>query len=254
MKYLKQRRKGIESGTTLLELMITMAILAAVTGGILGQLDTAQQRMSTEQIKVDNFDEARDFVDQFYRDINQIGYPNSRMIDTTSASWSPALANPLINDRRLAVGLVKIDANEIRFEADSNGDGNPESLIYRINGSGACTLCLQRSQIDKVTGTPWDLTVQVPNWGTEVNDIANAQIFTYYDTSGNKITALPVDISTPAGAATIATVKTIQVSLTIRNPAVIDPKTRQPVESSFEGAVSLNNCSMAASGQTMSCQ
>jgi len=39
-----------------------------------------------QNIKLDNFQEARDFVDQFFRDVNQIGYPNSRMVDTTLAT------------------------------------------------------------------------------------------------------------------------------------------------------------------------
>jgi hypothetical protein len=34
---------------------------------------------------------------------------------------------------------------------------------------------------------------------------------------------------------------------------VMDPKTHQPIETNFEGEVSLNNCSMAASGAPMSC-
>ena len=143
-----------QRGFSLTEVLVVMAILGVVSGALFQQIATVQQRGYTEQVKVDDFEEARDFVDQFFRDINQIGYPNSRMVDTTSASWSPALASPLVNDSRLAIGLVKIDANEIRFEADSNGDGNPESLIYKVNGSGTCTACLQRSQVDKVTGEP----------------------------------------------------------------------------------------------------
>jgi hypothetical protein len=41
--------------------------------------------------------------------------------------------------------------------------------------------------------------------------------------------------------------------LTIQNPVVIDQKTKQPIETNFEGEVSLNNCSMAATGIGMSC-
>jgi hypothetical protein len=73
--------------------------------------------------------------------------------------------------------------------------------------------------------------------------------------NGVQIAASPVvDISTAAGAQTIANVKTIQISLRIQNPAVTDGKTGQPIESVFEGEVSLNNCSMAVNGQPMSCQ
>jgi type II secretory pathway pseudopilin PulG len=233
-------------------MMVVVLILGIITAGLFTQIDTAQQRAFSEQIKLDNFQEARDFVDQFFRDVNQIGYPNSRMVDTTSASWSPALASPLINDNRMAIGLVKIDANEIRFEGDMNGDGVVQSIIYMINGSGNCALCLQRSQVDKVSADP--LTGQTQNWGTEANDVISNPIFSYFKADGTQVTALPVDISTASGAQTIASIKTIQISLLIRNNNVLDPKSRQPIETTFQGEVSLNNCSMAASGAPMSCR
>ena len=238
-------------GFSLLELMVAVLILGIVTSGIFTQIDLTQQRAFSEQVKLDNFQEARDFVDQFFRDVNQIGYPNSRMVDTNplTTSWVPLLTLPLINDNRMAIGLVKIDANEIRFEGDMNGDGAIQSIIYMINGSTTCALCLQRSQVDKVTADP--LTGQATNWGTETNDVITNPIFSYFQADGTQITALPVDIST--GAATIASVKTIKISLTIRNNSVMDPKTHQPIETNFEGEVSLNNCSMAASGAPMSC-
>ena len=240
-----------QKGFSLIEMMVVVLILGIVSAGLFVQIDMAQQRAFSEQIKLDNFQEARDFVDQFFRDVNQIGYPNSRMIDTTAA-WSPALASPLINDNRLAIGLAKIDANEIRFEGDMNGDGVVQSIIYMVNGSGSCTLCLQRSQVDKASGDP--LTGQTTNWGTEVNDVINSFTFSYFKADGTQVTALPVDISTASGALTIASIKTIQVSLVIRNNTLLDPKTRQPIETTFQGEVSLNNCSMAAPGAPMSCR
>jgi hypothetical protein len=42
--------------------------------------------------------------------------------------------------------------------------------------------------------------------------------------------------------------------LLIRNNTVLDPKSRQPIETTFQGEVSLNNCSMATSGAPMSCR
>src|ERR1700688_4374101 len=161
MKTTSQNRHR-HSGFSMLEMMVVVLILCVVSAGIFAQMNAAQQRSYTEQVKLDNFQEARDFVDQFFRDINQIGYPNSRMVDTTAA-WSPALASPLVNDNRLAIGLVKIDTNEIGFEGDMNGDGVDQSIVYKINGSGSCALCVQRSKTDKASADP--LTGQTQNWG-----------------------------------------------------------------------------------------
>ena len=242
-----------QHGFSLLEMMLSMLILTLVMAVVFEQLGAAQYRTSNEQSKLDDFQQVRDFVDQFFRDINQIGVPNSRMFDLSGGTFTPALASPVINDSRFAIGLVKIDNNMIQFEASVNGISTVESIQYMINGSGTCTLCLQRSQVDKVTGSP--LTGQSsPNWGTEVNDLVSNPIFTYFDTTGAQITGLPVDIGTTAGANTIATVKTIQINLRVNDPTVIDLQTGKPIEGVFEGEVSLNNCSMASNGQAMSCK
>ena len=251
-----------QHGYSLLELVIVVAILAIVTSGIFAQINQVQERASTERTKLDNMQEARDFVDQFFRDINQIGYPSSRLVDTTTCpSWSPAivspqttypLANPYIFDNRLAIGLVSIGANAVQFEGDMIGNGVVQSIIYKINGSGGCELCLQRSQVDKISANP--LLSQPQNWGTEVNDVLSDPIFTYFKADGTQIpnTSLPIDISNDP--VTLASIKTIKISLTIRNNTVIDRKTNQAIETNFEGEVSINNCSMATTGQATSCQ
>ena len=251
MKFKRNSPSGKQRGFSLLELLLVIAILSLIVGAVFSQMGDAQRRLNAEETKLGDFQEARDFVDQFFRDINQAGTPNIRMFDPTLFSA------PQINDSRLAVGLVSIDNNSITFEGSVNGTGTVQSVTYKINGSGGttCTLCLQRSQVDKLNNT--SPTLQGKDWGTEINDITNTTafpIFRYYKYDGTQITSLPQDISTTTGANIIANVKTIQINLTIRNPQIIDQKTGLPIETSFEGEVSLNNCSMASLGQQMSCQ
>ena len=231
--------------------MLVMLILSLIVGAVFSQMSDAQYRLNTEENRLGDFQEARDFVDQFFRDINQAGTPNIRMFDPTAVANN--FSSPNVNDSRLAVGLVMIDSNAITFEGSVNGTGTVQSVTYQVNGSGSCLLCLQRSQIDKITGSSVS-GQSTANWGTEINDVISTAIFRYYQYDGTQITTLPVDISTSAGAQTIANVKTVQINLTIRNPNVIDQKTGLPIETSFEGEISLNNCSMASIGQPMSCQ
>jgi len=245
-----QLSKHNARGATLVELMVALAVLGLVTAGIFGQLNTATQRISAEQTKVDNFDQARDFVDQFFRDINQIGYPNGRIVTGLAGV-------DFRTDARVAVGLVQIDTRSIWFEGDINGTGVVQEVQYKINGSGNCNLCLQRSAVPKVNGGAYLAGQQsgaaTPDWGTEVNDLITPVIFTYFDANGNQINTIPADIFN--NPAVLASVKTIHISLTIQNNQVMDPKTGQALQTSFEGEVSLNNCSLAAPAiAPMSCQ
>src|SRR5215469_7175074 len=103
-------------GFSLMELLVVLVILGLICGSVFKLMGLVQERNRTESVKVDYMQEARDFVDQFFRDINQAGYPDGRMIDPTSASWVPPLPvppTPLMYDNRVATGLVKIDTNEI---------------------------------------------------------------------------------------------------------------------------------------------
>jgi len=256
MRLRRNYRAVGQRGFTLLELMLVMLILSLIVGAVFSQMSDAQQRLNTEENRLGDFQEARDFVDQFFRDINQAGTPNIRMFDPTAITFSGTGG---VDDSRLAVGLVKIDSNAISFEGSVNGTGTVQSVTYQVNGSGSCALCLQRSQIDKITGSSVS-GQNSPNWGTEINDVISTAIFRYYQYDGTEITttstpySLPADISTTTGAKAIANVKTVQINLTIRNPNIIDQKTGLPIETSFEGEISLNNCSMASTAQPMSCQ
>ena len=124
-----------------------------------------------------------------------------------------------------------------------------------INGNGNCAKCLQRSQVPKVNGDPF--AGQTPNWGTEVNDVQNAVIFSYFNTDGSQVDLSLGEIDYTQGqnaAKILANIKTIQIALQVRNPTLLDLKTLEPIETNISGEVSINNCSMVYSGQTTSCQ
>ena len=60
---MKMRRNFVhlrQRGFTLLELLLVLGILGLVTGAVFSQMGVAQQRMTTEGVKLDDFQEARD--------------------------------------------------------------------------------------------------------------------------------------------------------------------------------------------------
>lgn len=234
-----------QRGFSLLELMIVLLVLSVMMGTVFQQINMVQQRNSAEQSKSDIFEESRNFVDQMTRDVHLSGYPNPR-------NFAPAyITGP--NDPHAAVGLVKVAVDQLWFEGDIDGDGTVDSVQFYLDSTGSNCPCLKRSQTIKLSGDP--LTGQgTASYQTEVQNVQNGTstnpIFQAYDINGNLIT-LPVDFS--SNAATIAKIRSIKVTITVRSPNM-DLKTRIYPITTLVSAVDLDNCSQAAASQTMSCQ
>jgi hypothetical protein len=124
---------------------------------------TVTQRSQAEQVKVDLTQSAREFVDEFERDLHQAGYPNCRLVSTAPGANCPAdTTQPAVaSNPAVAVGLVYIDNTKILFEGDMEGDGTVESVEYKLvdangaNPPASCPCTLQRSQAPKVAALPW---------------------------------------------------------------------------------------------------
>ena len=249
----KGRPRG--SGFSVIELMVVVAMVTIVLAAILTQVDQVQQRATAEQGKVDDFQQARDFVDHVYNDTRQMGYPNVRNFDVSTGTWQGTLAN----DHKLAVGLVKVSSTQLEFQGDVDGSGTVSVVSYMVNGSGTCSACLERAQVTKVDGDAVTAQSNLTSsaYNTEVQNVKNTSaIFTAFDGSGNSI-ALPIDFD--SNASTIPKVRTIQIRVRVANPQSIDPKTGQQLEADFGGQVQVVNCSMATTGLTvnglqLSCQ
>lgn len=243
-------------GFSLLEILVVVAIISIVLGAILAQVNIIQQRATTEEGKVDDFEQARDFMDQIFRDTRQMGYPSIRNIDPTASGWSPAFCTTpfpscLLKDSRMAVGLIKLAPSELDFEGDVNGAGTVSIVSYKINGSGTCANCIQRAQISKASGSDGLAQVNAiaaSSYSVEVQNVQNpTTIFTAYDASGNAVT-IGTGIDMDNNSTTIPTVRTIQAMLKIASPSAVDPKTGMQLEADIEGRVQVVNCSMASTG------
>lgn len=239
-----QIRRARTRGFSLIEVMVVVVMISIVLAAILTQVDQVQQRATAEQGKVDDFQQARDFVAQVVREGRQMGYPNYRNFDTTLL-----LGPPFKNDPSIAAGLVKLTWNELDFEGDIDGSGVSD-ISYKINADGACALCMERAQVAKKTKGSQDPLLDIPAANTYVQMVQNVQntaatpIFSAFDASGAPIT-LPIDIDN--NAIDVARVRLIRINLAVANPLSVDPKTKQQLEADITGSVQIVNCSMAAS-------
>src|SRR5215475_490894 len=118
------------SGFSLMELMIVLIILLSISAAIFQTINVTTQRSSTEQTKLDMFQEAREFMDQMARDLRQAGYPSPRNLDA-----SVLTEDPIINDLHAAAGLVKVSQTDLWFEADVDGTGEVSVVQYHLDTS-----------------------------------------------------------------------------------------------------------------------
>jgi len=234
-----------ERGFSLIELIIAIVVLLIISAAIFQAVSVATGRSTTEQAKVDMFQEAREFMDQMSRDLRQAGYPNPRNV-----SAAVLTASPVANDTHAAAGLVNVDAGDLWFEGDVTGDGTVSVVQYHLDTSTSNNCpCLKRSQLPKVTGNP--LTGQTAaSYQIEVQGVQNTDIFSAR--SNGTPVGLPVTFASGSGG-TIAAIDTVQAVLTLQSPS-IDPQTHQKPSTTLVSTVKINNCSQATTGASMSCQ
>jgi hypothetical protein len=222
--------------------MIVLLLLLVISGAVFQIVNLTTERSTAEQAKLDMFQEAREFMDQMSRDLRQAGYPNAR-------NYAPEiLTDPIVNDARVAVGIVKIAPGELWFEGDVDGSGMVSVVRYFLDTSTTNNCpCLKRSQLPKVDGNP--LTEQTtPSYQVEVQGVTNTNIFTAYSDAASQ--TLPLTFN--SNASTIADLDTVQAVLSLQS-ATIDPKTHTRATTSLVTTVRLNNCSLALSGRQSSC-
>ena len=176
-KTISGRVKVAVGGFSLIELLVVAAVLFVVLGGVVSYITVALQRSKTEQTKVDLTQEGRAFVDEFERDIHQAGYPNCRMINTGSN------CSIHFNDHTMAVGLVSVSSTQIGFEGDVDGDGNVDSVWYRLVDSagnfpptGTCPCTIQRAQVNKVDGPPLSQIPLPPLFSQQLQEVVNSGV------------------------------------------------------------------------------
>lgn len=161
-----------QRGFTLIEMMITVAVLTIVLGTVVSYISRLQRISKTQETTVDSADESRMFLDNIERELHQAGYPSQRMYLKTGLNATPA------NDIHVGAGLVSISKWNLYIEGDFDNDGAVEDVRYTLlDNTGAiaiagssCPCTLQRTQKTKAAGVP----------GTTISDadVLNAAIAT----------------------------------------------------------------------------
>jgi prepilin-type N-terminal cleavage/methylation domain-containing protein len=225
-------------GFTLIEVLISMAVLVTLTGAIFEQINQMQKKASSESIKVDMGQQSHEFVDQITRDLHTAGYPNAAMyaapLDATSD--------------QVAAGLVAVSPTHILLEGDVTGDGKVSSVnidYVAADANDPSCPCVRRSAGIKVPGSPlsqpqaavYSEISQVVPPGTGAGQ-SGEDLFAFYDQNGNPVPLSDsADVTDPTTIAQISTVK-INVSLLASTP---DPANGAPMRTSISATARVSH-------------
>jgi prepilin-type N-terminal cleavage/methylation domain-containing protein len=193
--------RGSQQGFTMIELMVTIAILTVVTGVVVEGLTKLMQRNTSETTKVDLTQESREFMDQIVSDIHQAGYPSLKTFDPATKPLGyadPGVATP---------GLVSATPSSLQFEGDVDGTGTVSEIFIQLNPlNGPCPCTIQRGAISKLL---WQQG-NAPSYYTEVTNVNNTNIFQGYDNGGNNVALVG---AIPVGSTNLAA---IEITLSVK--------------------------------------
>lgn len=229
-----QRSKN-QGGFSLIEMMVVILVLSIIMGAVFKSIYQTQKVSSSEQIKLDNTQQAREFIDQITSDLRNSGYPYKRnmsngTVDPLSPNATPQNVFNSAYDPYNAPGLIYVDNGSLWFTGNVNGaagnqagTANVEVIRYDYSAAGTNCPCLRRTEFTRAGGDPLVDAQTIPAGSAPQLEIQGVQggtsaadaIFAVYDTGGNRI-PLPIDIDTAAG--TIAGINSITVTLSVQSP------------------------------------
>jgi prepilin-type N-terminal cleavage/methylation domain-containing protein len=159
-----------QRGFSLLELILTLAILTVVITIVTDGMMQVQKRAGSEVNKVGVAQESRQFMDQILRDLRQCGYPGLSLFDPSSGATS--------SSNYVAQGLISFSSSAIQFEGDIDGSGVSEVYLQVVvPAGGSCPCTVQRGTVLKSVGG-------TPAYYTELDNVMNQGIFTAYKYDG----------------------------------------------------------------------
>ncbi len=203
------------AGFTLIEMLISLAILVTVTGAVFEQINSMQKKSASEAVNVDLTQQSRDFINQTVRDLHMAGFPGPGMY-----------SNPVVRPSLVANRLVRVSPTEILMEGDVNNDGTVQSvdiLYVASDPNDPNCPCIRRSAQPKIdadsfsqpTNLFYTETQQVFPPGTAAGQ-SGEDLFAYYDQNGNPVDlSTGADISTQNGIANLAAIKTVKINLSL---------------------------------------
>src|SRR5215471_19493064 len=121
-------------GFSLVEMLIVVLVVGIIMGGLFRVLALMQRTSTSEQVKLDLTQQAREFIDQLSHDLRSAGYPNLRNMSQGSVdSAGNLLTYPATPEN--AVGLIYVSYNQLWFAGNVDGTAQTDAVSGLPNGT-----------------------------------------------------------------------------------------------------------------------
>jgi prepilin-type N-terminal cleavage/methylation domain-containing protein len=179
------KRGNRQSGFSLIEMIIVVALLLVVTAIVFGNINSVRLRASVQKGGVESLQDARGAMELAARDVRNAGFPNQKMYSAqtlAAMTGGTTYVNGSIYymSKQVAFGIVSVTDNTLLLEGDVNGDGQVEQVAYRLQPdpafntpSGQCPCVLQRNVMAKTSGTTPGSNYAT-NWDNMAGGIVNS--------------------------------------------------------------------------------
>jgi prepilin-type N-terminal cleavage/methylation domain-containing protein len=176
-----------KKGFSLIELLVAMVIMSVVSLAIYSVFAVTSRTYTTQGVTADVQQSVRAAMEVMLQDIRTAG------LDPTSSG---------------NFGIELAEASKLRFTSDSIDAGtNDFNGVLDDTNSERITYVLQGTQLDQIL---YETTASVESEPL-ISDVQNLT-FTYFDADGN-------DLGSPVPASQLADIRTINVSITVEEPA-----------------------------------
>jgi type IV pilus assembly protein PilW len=184
-----------KGGFSLNELLVALVIMSVVSSAIYGVFSISSRSYTTQSVTADVQQSVRSAMELMLQDIRAAG------LDPTASG---------------NFGIEQAEAEKLRFTSDSIDAGlNDFNGILDDTNSERITYERQSTQLNQILYENTDSETSAPL----IRDVQNLK-FTYFDAAGN-------DLGSPVPPTQLSDIRTINVSITIEEPAGRDAQVRR---------------------------